>query len=59
MAKHDKRDQRPIAALFLALMTAALVLQLPDPNCPLRTGVDAYAPSVTVSTCDVGVTLSL
>jgi hypothetical protein len=46
-------------ALFLALVTAALVLQLPHDRCPLSAGVDAYAPSITVSACGVGVTMSL
>lgn len=60
MAKQQEQGrQPPLAALFLALVTAALVLLLPDARCPLRTGVDAYAPSLTVSACGVGVTLSL
>jgi hypothetical protein len=59
MLRQKKPDRRPIAGFFVALTTAVLVLQLPHSQCPLRTGVDAYAPSVTVSACGVGVTLSL
>lgn len=59
MAKQEDRDQRPMTALFLALVTAALVLQLPQAPCGVHAGVDAYAPSVTVRACGVGLTLSL
>lgn len=59
MARREDRDRRPVLALFLALVTAALVLQLPHDRCPLSAGVDAYAPSITVSACGVGVTMSL
>jgi hypothetical protein len=59
MAKQQTQDQKPLVAMFLALVTAALVLQLPRAPCGVEAGVDAYAPSVTVSACGVGVTLSL
>jgi hypothetical protein len=47
------------ARLFLALVTAVLLIRSPHTNCPARSELDAYAPSFTVSACGVGVTLSI
>lgn len=59
MAEQASREQRPIAALFVALATAAMALQLPHAQCRLEAGLDAFAPSITLSACGVGVTMTL
>mgnify|MGYP000904107591 CR=1 FL=1 len=59
MALSNARVPNPLAGLVLALATAALVLHMPPTQCPVTGRVNAYAPSVSVSACGVGVTFSL
>ena len=48
-------DPKPMAALLLALAAITLALLPSHARCGVRAGVDAYAASVTVRACGVGV----